>query len=318
MNEISVIVPVYNVEKYIANFIKSVTNQTFKDFELILVNDGSTDNSIEIAKQELIHANINYKIIDKENGGQSSARNVGINNATGNWIVIPDSDDVLQKDYLKLMFEQTKKENVELIICDINDVTDENIFEETDRNHKSDKKSGKEFFVDFFMHRISIGPVSLMIKKEVLQKNKIMFNENSRYSEEFSFICDVLYSSNQVIHIKEKLYNYCLRGGSVSTGANIEKILNGYNEIIKNGEKYYKIDNQYCRMYKKYAMPRWILATARFTSANLQYDEYKNLMKAFNAKKEIRKLITFPDLKTKVATILFLFSMRIFYNISKG
>lgn len=318
MNEISVIVPVYNVEKYISNFIKSIINQTFKDFELVLVNDGSTDNSIEIAKKELTNTNINYKIIDKKNGGQSSARNVGIRNAKGNWIVIPDSDDALQKDYLKLMYEQTKKENIELILCDINDVTDENIFEETKRNNQLDEKSGKEFFVDFFMHKISIGPYSLMIRKEILQKNKILFNENSRYSEEFTFICDVLYSSKKVIHIKEKLYNYCLRRGSVSTGANIEKILNGYNQIIENGEKYYKTDNEYCKTYRKYAMPRWILATARFTALNIEYDTYKKLMKKLNAGKEIRKLITFPDLRTKIAAIIFLFSKRLFYNISKS
>lgn len=317
MNEISVIVPVYNVEKYISNFIKSIINQTFQDFELILVNDGSTDNSIEIAKQELVNTNINYKIINKENGGQSSARNTGIKNAIGNWIVFPDSDDALQKDYLKLMFEQTKKEEVEVIICDINNVTDENIFEETKRNNNLDKKTGKDFFVDFFMHRISIGPVSLAIKKEVLQKNEILFNENSRYSEEFTFISDVLYSAKQVVHIKEKLYNYCLRGGSVSTGANIEKILNGYNEIIKNAKKYYIADNQYCKIYRKFAMPRWILATARFTAANLNYDDYKELMKKLNAKKEIKKLIFFPDIKTKIASIIFIISMKLFYIISK-
>lgn len=317
MSKVSVVVPVYNVEKYISNFIKSVINQTFKDFDLILVNDGSTDKAIEIAESLLVNSNVKYKIINKENGGQSSARNEGIKNATGEWIVIPDSDDALQKDYLKIMFEQTQKENVELIICDINEVTDDTIFEETDRKNELEQKSGKEYFVDFFMHKISIGPYSLMIKKEILQNNKILFNESSRYSEEFTFICDLLYSSNEVIHLTEKLYNYCLRGGSVSTGANIEKILNGYNEIIKNGKKYYETDNEYCKLYKKYAMPRWILATARFTAANLEYEKYKKLMKKLNAKKEIKKLITFPNFKTKIAAILFLFSQKLFYKVSK-
>ena len=317
MCKVSVVVPVYNVEKYITNFLKSVINQSYKDFELLLVNDGSTDNSVEIAESILKGSDVRYRIINKENGGQSTARNVGINAAQGEWIVIPDSDDALQKDYLKLMIEQTEDNSVDVVICDINNVTDENIFEEVLRTSATEKKSGKEFFEDFFMHRVAIGPVSLMIKKELLLKNKILFNENSRYSEEFTFICQVLCSANQVVYVKEKLYNYCLRGGSVSTGANINKILNGYKEIIKNAEKYCNTNDIYCENYRKFAMPRWILGTARFTAANMKYEDYKKLMKELNAKNEIRKLVKFPNLKTKIAAAVFCVSMKLFYNVSK-
>lgn len=317
MAEISIIVPVYNKEKYIGNFIKSVINQSYKDFELILVNDGSTDNSMEVAERILKNIDINYKMISKKNGGQSSARNLGIREANGNWLVLLDSDDCIQKDYLKIMHNEAIKNNVDVVICDINEVKEDKIFEESVRTNEKEIKTGKDFFADFIMHRISIGPYSLMIKKEYIDKINVKFDEKSQYSEEFTFITQLLYQAENVVHIKEKIYNYCLRDGSVSTGANIDKILNGYKQIQVYSEIYKKNENKYDKMYNKYALPRWILATARFTAKNLPYKEYKELMTKLKAKNQIKCLFTFPEIKTKMAAILFAISMPVFYKICK-
>lgn len=228
-----------------------------------------------------------------------------------------DSDDTIQRDYLKLMYEATKFDEVEVVICDINNVNEENIFEEIARTNKIEIKIGREFFQDFIMHNVSIGPVSLMIKREFIQKLNLYFNEMSRYSEEFIFITDLLYNANRVVHIQEKLYNYCLRRGSVSTGANLEKIINGYQQIVIYSERYKDDSNTYAIIYNKYALARWILATARFTANNLQYIDYKKLMNELNAKKQIKVLFKFPKLSIKMASIVFCISMPIFYRISK-
>lgn len=313
---ISIIAPVYNVEKYIRNFLISVNNQTFRDFELILINDGSTDNSVKVAMEYLKNANFDYTVINKENGGQSSARNVGILNSKGDWLVFSDSDDVLQSNYLELMYSKIEVYNeTDVVICDINRVSDKNIFEESKRSGKFDCKIGKEFFKDFIMHKIEIGPVSLLIRKRILIEKNIFYNEDSRYSEEFIFITDLLYSSNKVIHLKEKLYNYCLRSGSVSTGAQVDKILNGYNQIKEYSKKYSNNINEYEIIYNKYALPRWILATARFTATNLEYNDYLKLMKGLDAKKEIKKMLFFPSLKVVIASFMFEISMKLSYIV---
>lgn len=315
--EISVIVPIYNKEKHIRSLLKSIKKQTYEDFELILVNDGSTDKSMEIVEEELKDSKCKYTVIKKENGGQSTARNRGIKEAKGKWIVMLDSDDAIQKDYLKILFESVKNCEADVGICDIKMVDDCNILSESERTHKLEIKDGKEFFKDFILHKISIGPCSLMIKKDLLDEYNIKFNEKSRYSEEFIFITELLYNANKVVHVKEELYNYCLRSGSVSTGANIEKIINGYKQIEKYSEKYKDNINNYEEIYNKYALPRWILATARFTAENMNYDSYKKLMMQLNAKNKIKQLISFPDLKTKIAAITFGISQKLFYNISK-
>lgn len=315
--EISVIVPIYNKEKHIRNLLKSIKRQTYEDFELILVNDGSTDKSMEIVEEELKDLKCKYTVINKENGGQSTTRNRGIKEAEGKWIVMLDSDDAIQEDYLKILFESVENCKADVGICDIKMVDDCNIFSESERTHKLEIKDGKEFFKDFILHKISIGPNSLIIKKNLLDEYNIKFNEKSRYSEEFIFITELLYNANKVVHVKEELYNYCLRSGSVSTGANIEKIINGYKQIEKYSEKYKDNINNYEEIYNKYALPRWILATARFTAGNMNYDSYKELMTQLNAKNKIKQLISFPDLKTKIAAIIFYISPKIFYKISR-
>lgn len=215
------------------------------------------------------------------------------------------------------MYNATQKHAVEVVICDINNVEDNNIFEESKRTNDIEIKEGKEFFKDFIIHKISIGPYSLMMSREFIRKINLKFNENSKYSEEFIFITDLLYNSNKVIYVKEKLYNYCLRRGSVSTGANLGKILNGYNQIEEYSKKYEDNKNCYEVLYNKYALPRWILATARFTASNLKYCDYKELMKKLKAKEKIKKLITFPELKIKLATVLFIISTPLFYLVSR-
>ncbi len=315
MTKVSIISPVYNVEKYISNLIKSIKNQTFKDFELILVDDGSTDNSIKIAEIELKETNINYRIISKKNNGQSSARNEGINNAKYEYVCVVDSDDTIQPKYIENLLDAIIKSNSDVAFCDLNWVTADKLFEISDDDLIYDVKSGKEFFYDFFMHNVEIGPVSLLIKRELLEKMNIQYNERSRYSEEFTYICKLLHDAKNVVHVKQKLYNYCLRSGSVSTGADIDKVLNGYNEIIRNNIKYEKCNCSYCESYMKYAMPRWILATARFMAKNMKYCDYKELLRKLEYKKNIRELYSFPKFSIKVAALFLNTSLFITYQI---
>jgi len=116
MPKISVIVPVYNVEKYLAKCIDSILAQTFTDFECILINDGSPDNSPAIC-DEYAKKDERMKVIHKENGGVSSARNTGLDIAQGEWITFADSDDWVDENYLELMYSNAIKNNCDLSIC---------------------------------------------------------------------------------------------------------------------------------------------------------------------------------------------------------
>ena len=115
MPEISVIVPVYKAEQYLERCVKSILEQTYQNFELILVDDGSPDGS-PILCDKLAEKDSRVHVIHKKNGGASSARNAGLKNAKGNWIAFADSDDWLDKNALKTLYDLAKKYNVPMAI----------------------------------------------------------------------------------------------------------------------------------------------------------------------------------------------------------
>lgn len=114
MSDVSIIVPVYNSEKYIAKCIESILNQDYKEFELLLINDGSTDSSCNIMN---LYDDKRIKIYNQENKGTGSARNLGLKYATGNYIAFVDSDDTIENNYLSIMLELIKKNNADIVSC---------------------------------------------------------------------------------------------------------------------------------------------------------------------------------------------------------
>ena len=317
MKKFSIISPVYNVEKYIRNFIISIKNQSFKNFELLLVDDGSTDDSIKIAKEELKNSTVDYRIINKKNAGQSSARNVGIKEAKGEWLVTIDSDDTIQSKYIESFNRVISENNCDVVICDINTVNNENVFIENDDDYCIESGRGQEFFQRFFMHDIVVGPYSLCIRKKYLLDIGLLYNEKSRYSEEFTFISYLLHDAKKVIHLKQRNYNYCLRKGSVSTSANIDKIVNGFNQIKKYNVKFEKCNCNYCQEYRKYAMARWIIATSRFSAKNYDYKSYKELLNKLEYRKYRNSLVNFPDKKVSLVARILYHNLFITYCIFK-
>lgn len=312
--EITVVIPAYNAERHIGKIIESLAGQSFNDFELIVVNDGSTDKTEFVALDAIKKNNLDGRVITRENGGQSSARNTGIKAASGKWLVMPDADDYLQCNYLRDLHDMVKKTGSEVGFCDINMVADKNLFEESRHDGNYTTKKGRDFFIDFIKHDVKIGPYCLIIDLDFLKKNKIIFNECMRYSEEFVFITELLYNAGSVVHVERTLYNYCLRPNSVSTSISLNGILDAYDELKKYEAKFNSNDF-YDVTFRKIALKRWILASAHFCAKVMDYKKYEKTMRKLNAKSEIGGLIGMKDVgtKTKMAAALFCLSSRAFY-----
>ena len=114
--EISLIVPIYNVEKYLVKALTSIENQTFKNFEAILVDDGSTDKSIDIIK-EFCEKNENFKFIQQENRGPAAARNSALEISTGKYIAFMDSDDFIEPEFLENMYNAAEENGADIACC---------------------------------------------------------------------------------------------------------------------------------------------------------------------------------------------------------
>lgn len=200
MKKVSVIVPVYNTSNYLEKCITSLLNQTLQDIEIIMVNDGSLDNSREII-EEFQKKDNRILLFNKENGGQASARNLGLSKATGEYVVFLDSDDYISPVMYEQLYNKAKSMDYDIVLC--NYYLDYN--GEIKENHKifneSREVSSKEYILS------TPSPVNKIIKREFLKKNSFQFPEGFIYEDLASI--PILGTFNpKIYYIDEYLYYY--------------------------------------------------------------------------------------------------------------
>lgn len=207
---ISAIVPVYNTERLVGRCIDSVIAQTYPDWELILVDDGSTDGSLNVLKTyETQDSRI--KVIHQDNAGPGLARNKGIQNASGDYIVFIDSDDVIKPDY----FEKLSHETADVVFIDINQVDED--FHVLCEEHMSDYRflSQDDFLRGQMTGKILWGGVRKAVRTELLLKNQIGFTEH-KVGEEAIYSFLLMYYAKSFSFINGAVYEYVNRAGSQS------------------------------------------------------------------------------------------------------
>ncbi len=213
MAKISIIMPVYNSEKFIATTLNSLINQTFSDIEIICINDGSKDNSYNILK-EYSNKDKRIKLFTQENSGPAKARNVGLANATGKYIMFCDSDDEYKPNMCERMYEEIEKNDVDLVLCYANvDVIDQRT----------------DIIGDEFLQKLDPGtfevPKNLIprmngflwnkiFKKELIDKYKIDF-PTGHVHDDPAFVLQYNCITHYMTVIPDKLYIYKIREGSV-------------------------------------------------------------------------------------------------------
>ena len=208
MPKVSVIVPVYNVEKYIEKCLNSLLNQTLEDIEIIIVNDGSTDNSKKIIEKYLNNKNIVY--IEKENGGLSSARNYGIPYAKGEYIGFIDSDDYVENTMFEKMYSKAVQEKSDMVECDFLWEYPNKVRFDTGKIYENQKRA----IVDG-----RVVAWNKIIKREVLESTKIKFPEGLRY-EDVEFFYKLIPYLNKISFVKEPLVHYVQRNDSIANTQN--------------------------------------------------------------------------------------------------
>lgn len=226
MIKISIIVPVFNVEKYLDRCITNIINQSYSNIEIIIINDGSTDNSLDICNK---YKKIDNRIIviNQENQGLSAVRNKGIDIATGEYILFVDSDDILNVDLLKNIESLLNKEND--VICFQHSINDSMECTYLDIEDKL-KLSGEDFLELLYEKNKMFCVVwKYCYRKEFLDENKLKFHEGIIYEdEEWNTI--MLCKAKSVIFRDFVGYNYFSRGGSITTS---NKNINSYLSKIK-------------------------------------------------------------------------------------
>ena len=206
---ISIIIPVYNSEKYLNKCIDSVLSQNYNDFELILVNDGSTDRSGEIC-EEYFRKDKRVTVINQDNRGVSAARNSGLNNARGEWVAFIDSDDYIGDDFLK-EFNLTSY-HADFYLQGYTILDNNNLKSNTFVDDYSGKLNSV-FFAYAEQNNIFNSPVCKLFKHELIEKYNIRFDLNTSFGEDHIFVLDYLryiefvFTSNGKSYVYNKVHN---------------------------------------------------------------------------------------------------------------
>lgn len=158
INMVTVIIPLYNVQAYIAECLDSLSRQTYTNFEVVIVNDGSTDQSAEIVKEYIAKSKMNMRLIEQRNQGVSKARNVGIDNACGDYLCFVDADDMLKPQYLERMVSQLEKYHCDVCLCQNLLIYEKQYVEDYDMNiTEGIVKEKNELVRDLLYGRIKVG-----------------------------------------------------------------------------------------------------------------------------------------------------------------
>ncbi len=239
---VSVIVPVYNSEKYIRRCIESIINQSYKNIEIILINDGSTDNSGQICDTYALNDN-KIRVIHTKNNGPAAARNIGIKNSKGSFIFFIDADDFIENNALNLLIENYHQHKADIIVGDFNKIKNDNSVSEDNSVFSSSKLLTKKDIVDyarcylkkpnrFLLFAHSWGR---LFKSSIIKNKNILFDTDLRTFEDVAFNFDYLKYTNEIFFLKEAIYNHLIHDNYTSATMMIydnPKNLFGYKQAL--------------------------------------------------------------------------------------
>lgn len=255
---VSVIIPVWNTEKYLRRCLTSLTKQSKKDIEIVCVNDGSPDNSLEIIN-EFARKDKRIKVVDQKNKGVATARNVGLKNATGKYIMWCDSDDEFALDMCKKMFDAIEKHKVDIVACSMNVISDN-----VDSKLGADveeyvrlKFSGKQTIDWNLIVHTDVSLPSKIMKKSLIDKYDIHFPAGLHFEDAFFFDQYFTVSKN-IYYLDEKLYTYHRNNDSImSRSFKKTNVSLDYIQIIPRTYEYLK-KNKLLEKYNDFFWHRFI------------------------------------------------------------
>ncbi len=218
MIKFSVIIPCYNMEKYIGRTLDNVLQQTYQSFEVVVVDDGSTDKTLEIirdyqAKDERVKI-----YAKKQNQGLSAARNTGIKNSTGEYVLFLDGDDAVKETLFERALQIFAHEQIDMFSFGyqiVEEKTNRILKKRSQPKYDNKNFSGREFMILYLQKKISQHICSLIVRRQVFADNNIWFDENIRYGEDQDFQLRCMPKCRNIYYTSEELFFYTKRTGSL-------------------------------------------------------------------------------------------------------
>ncbi|MDD3415813.1 MAG: glycosyltransferase family 2 protein [Lachnospiraceae bacterium] len=275
-NKVSIIIPVYNAERYLKETLLSVIKQKFQNFEIVAVNDGSRDGTYKILS-EFSRQDKRIKIINKDNTGVSDTRNQGIQNASGEYVCFLDADDYLSPNYLEHMLHVAEQNNADMVVCNYISFRGIPVFQ--DRIVEAEPVYNSDTLVQA---GILTSAWTKLIKTSTLSNNDIWFDKNMTFGEDLFFCWKAFIASENVWMINEKLYGYRMTENSATNHFHpglYEQYKMAFSDLKKFNQNvnYSKDEEQIMDMFFVKRVPSFMLMEAMERKS--KKEKYKHIEK---------------------------------------
>lgn len=321
---ISVIVPVYNAEKHLSRCIDSILNQTFSNFELLLIDDGSKDSSGTICEK---YAKQDYRVIvfHQSNAGVSATRNCGLNRAIGDWIIFVDADDYLYSDALDNLFRNSTADLIVAGYTHYGILSNKNVLHSPAHMRIDIKNNGS--ILKQTVHNYLTTPWCKLFSRKIICKNNLKFDETLFYGEDTDFIFRYLYLVNSIQFVSNPVYHYCDAENSFwkynFNASSFKKIIRATNRNFslleeKTNESFLEIQSTFLRDY-----------SSLYLRSLIRISNYADFSKEIKAYKKEKCVCSVDSFKFKTLVAIFrlspffayccirLYQLRYLYNIKK-
>lgn len=317
---ISVVIPVYNIENYLERCLKSVTEQTYQKLQIILVDDGSTDNSLQLCNQWQ-EKDGRIEVYHKQNGGVSSARNLGIGKAIGEWIIFVDGDDWLEPDMLWKMYKSVVETESDVAICSF--VLEYGSSKEINSVFKSEGFSGiitGQSAVESLINRrlpynVTNSPCNKLFRRKMIRENHISFPVNRVMAEDMLFAVKALLEVRRCVLLPDALYHYDLsrEGSACSNRDSLKSVRDDIELKIVRTKFLYQRGQKYLGEWSQDELIYTLLMKyLRFSNGDQEDDECLNYIREV-----LKKRIKAKDKKTKVGLLLYRLNPSLFVRVMK-
>lgn len=315
---ISLIIPIYNVEKYIEDTIVSVCNQSFRDFQVILVDNNTPDSSVIIAEKILAERGVRFKTVKQNKQGLAATRNMGFDTADGEWVVSIDSDDTISPKFLSELYTCAIENNLQYVTSKYAYVHDKNDifnFPEEMKINSSFTLTQEDALNRYLLRQLPIMITNTLFKKSFLDDNNLRLDEEMMFGADLAFMWRVLIKVEKIGIIDKALYNYYNRPDSLMTAPSMAKIESRINGFIKLKNDLKAITGE---KFANWILYREIIALFATLSQFGGYEYYIKAFKQYYNKEMFVSLLKFPDLKIKILNVTMAISPRLFNYINRA
>ena len=291
---ISIVIPIYNAEKYLEECLNSIKSQTYKNFEVIMVNDGSKDDSETIC-MNFLRSDSRFRYLKKANGGVSSARNLGLDNVKGDYITFIDADDWVDENYLELLITTVKKNHSDIVVSSYKQFNNIDVFylrsyTIQEKYLLNFEKMDRDDFLTIFPKLMSINvcfnnAVAKLFRKELV--NNLRFDTSIKYGEDLDFYFRLYLNVDSISYVDEPTYVYRMHGDSTTSNFNQEHAEQELSIFKKMYEKIQEIGLPSIHYFNK--LKKLLELRMDFLENKVLLNEYLEFLK------NIEGTVTYPN-----------------------